>query len=588
MKKKGDFEHLFKIYFWVLSFLKPHYRKLAFIISMGLFFTVSELAIPKFIQYIIDNILPQKNLDHLKLTLIFVIALIFLIIAIKAIHNLWQRKLIEKTSRDIQSAAFGHLYNLGFPFFEKKSVGEVLSFMNTQTQAVQSIYKFYLPLIIEDSIFTLVSLFFMIQLSSHLALIIIPCFFFYYLLGPWFEKRASIYGRNSGDALRNLNKKIYESLIAMPEIRTFSKEKWDIKRFLNLRQDYQVNFLKSIFYANLRGSFRRISYYIGAIGVFLYGPILIKDGLLSSGEFIAFILYYFTGMHVLTSLVTAVTEQKLLMYQIEPLYKFMHEQPKILEPNFPITLTGIKGEITFSNVHFSYPNCEEILNNFNLHINPGEKIALVGKSGCGKSTLIKLLGRFYDPQKGSIELDGIPLQNLSFHQLRESIGFVFQETYLFNTSIKENIRFGNPNATDKEIYEAAKQANCHNFIIKLSDGYNSHIGERGFKLSTGQKQRIAIARMLIKKAPIMVLDEATSALDNISEQKVKMALDRLLVGKTVMTIAHRLSTIKNYDKIVFIEDGKIIEIGTYQELIDKRNKFYNFVNHHISVKEVII
>jgi ATP-binding cassette subfamily B protein/subfamily B ATP-binding cassette protein MsbA len=209
-----------------------------------------------------------------------------------------------------------------------------------------------------------------------------------------------------------------------------------------------------------------------------------------------------------------------------------------------------------------------------LHVQAGERVALVGTSGNGKSTLLKLVCRFYDPTVGVITLDGVPLTQLPLSQLRQSIGYVFQETYLFGTSVRENIRFGRPQATDAEVEAAAKAAYAHDFIEQLPEGYATYVGERGIKLSGGQRQRIAIARMFVKNPAIVLLDEATSALDNVSEAEVQRALDALLVGRTTLTVAHRLTTIKDYDRIIVIDEGRQVESGKYDELLLQRGAFY--------------
>src|SRR5690606_15208483 len=228
----------------------------------------------------------------------------------------------------------------------------------------------------------------------------------------------------------------------------------------------------------------------------------------------------------------------------------------------------------FDNVSFGYQDRPGVIRHFSLDIQPGEKVAFVGFSGGGKTTLMKLIGRFYDPDEGEIRLDGVPIRDLPLADLRNAIGYVFQETYLFGSSVKENIRFGKPNATDEEIIEAAKAAFAHDFIMALPDGYDTIVGERGIKLSGGQRQRIAIARMIIKQPAVVLLDEATSALDNVSEREVQRALDNVLAGRTVSAIDHRLSTVKHFDRIVFIKDGRIAEIGSYDELIARRGLLY--------------
>jgi ATP-binding cassette subfamily B protein/subfamily B ATP-binding cassette protein MsbA len=225
-------------------------------------------------------------------------------------------------------------------------------------------------------------------------------------------------------------------------------------------------------------------------------------------------------------------------------------------------------------VRFGYSPERPTISDFHLDIAPGERIALVGSSGNGKSTIVKLLGRFYDPTEGDIALDGASIRSMSLGRLRDAVGFVFQETYLFGSSVRENIRFGNPDASDEEIEQAARAAFAHEFITELPQGYDTPLGERGVKLSGGQKQRIAIARMLVKNPAIIVLDEATSALDNVSEKEVLQALSKLSTGRTTIAIAHRLSTIRDYDRIAVLEDGMIREIGNYETLMGSRGLFY--------------
>jgi len=296
--------------------------------------------------------------------------------------------------------------------------------------------------------------------------------------------------------------------------------------------------------------------------------------LITLGGFVAFVLLYMNTMFRLTMLVTMLTEQKLIINQTIPLYQFMHKSIDIEDPKDPVVLDKVRGQLTFEHVCFGYGDAANVINGFTLAIKPGEKVAFVGASGNGKSTMFKMIGRFYDPTSGFIKLDGVPITSLSLEQLRESIGYVFQETYLFGSSVKENIRFGRPEATDEEVIEAAKAAYAHDFIMALPEGYDTLVGERGMKLSGGQKQRISIARMFVKQPAVILLDEATSSLDNVSEYEVQRALDEVLVGRTTIAIAHRLSTVKHFDTIVVIHEGRVAEAGSYDSLIASRGLLY--------------
>jgi len=267
------------------------------------------------------------------------------------------------------------------------------------------------------------------------------------------------------------------------------------------------------------------------------------------------------------------------MAGFEKFYQIMEIEPKIKSPENAIFFEEPKGQISFKNVNFSYNNGElPVLKNFNLEIAPGEKIGLIGETGVGKSTISKLIPRFYDVTSGSITIDGIDVRNYDIYSLRRTIGHVQQDVFIFFGTIKDNILYGNPEASDEEIVEAAKRANIHDYIESLPDGYMTYTGEKGVKLSGGQKQRIAIARLFLKKPKIVVLDEATSSLDNVTERLIQSAFDDLVSEKTAIVIAHRLTTIMNADRIIVLGKDGIMEMGTHEQLVALKGVYYNLLS----------
>jgi ATP-binding cassette subfamily B protein len=536
-----------------------------------------NLVIPKFIQYLIDSILPQKDIRMLYTFLLLLVPMVGVVILFTAIKNQVDRVITEKSARDLQFSVLRQLRNLGLSYYENKPAGETLSLFNNELKAVQRVYREYFPRIVQQTIFLIISMVILVMTNMKLSLIIIPCFLSYYLIGPYFEKKQSLLAREVRGHRTDYNKKLYDSVSALLELRANHAEKWDMdllrQKFYRLR----TTSLRELLFALLRGTARRLTVNMGAVVLILYGASLLQAGELTAGEFVAFMLYFFTVMGRLTGLVTMMTERRILLYQAEVLYGFSRQMPEVQEVDDPVRLPRIHGDLRFEGVGFSYREGMNVVKDFHLQVRRGEKIALVGSSGSGKSTVTKLLGRFYDPQKGDIKLDGVSIRNLSLEQLRNALGFVFQETYLFGTTIRENIRFGNPDAGEEQIIEAAKAAHAHDFIMEMPHGYDTLVGERGIKLSGGQKQRIAVARMLLKDPAIVLLDEATSALDNISEKEVQQALDRLLTGRTTIAVAHRLSTVKDYDKIAVMDQGKIVEIGNYDELMRRRGYLYGLV-----------
>ncbi|WP_442601656.1 ABC transporter ATP-binding protein [Paenibacillus sp. KN14-4R] len=565
---------LWTVYVWSLKFVKPYLGILILLVITNIIFSASELVIPKFIQFFIDVILPSRDLDLFYYLILLLTGLIALGLLASLLRNLLQRHLQEKAARDVQFTIFQHLRKLGFSYYEQNSVGQTLSLLNTEVASLQSLYRDHFPWLINYFIFSIISLAMMVTTSVHLSIIVVPCFFLYYIFGPMLERQASITGKEMSRNRVAENQQVYESISSISELRVFAAEKWDLDRFMNKVSVFNSSMIKTYWYAYLRGTNRRLTYYIGGIAIFIYGYYLVQWQDLKVGEFVSFLLLYFVAMHKLTIVVTNITEQKVLMHQIDRLYQFIQLKPQVSEDEQPLHLSRVRGEVRFDKVSFAYHPSQPILQHFDLRIVPGERVALVGTSGNGKSTVLKLLGRFYDPQEGQIYIDDIPINQLSFSSLRQSLGYVFQESYMFGSSVRENIKFGKPEASEEEVLAAAKAAYAHAFITAFPDGYDTIVGERGVKLSGGQKQRIAIARMLIHNPSIILLDEATSALDNVSENEVQKAFRHAFQGKTVIAVAHRLSTIEDFDQIVVIDGGQVVEAGTHQELIEAKGAFY--------------
>lgn len=582
-EKKLKKHNLLTVYFWVLSFMSPYKWQLLLLIICGIVLSGVELIIPKFIQYFTDTILPQNDIQQFWLLISVIIVSVIVMIGFTIVLNLLERIVQEKSSRDLQYAIYAHLRKLGFAYFEKHPIGESLALMNSEVASLQDFYRRLFPWMVNGLIFSSLAIIIMAQISMKLSLIILASFLLYYIFGSSIQKKASTYGKKLSDERVAFNQKVYESVSSLNDIRVSGAEKWDLKHFVKSLRSFNKLMVKTYFFAYLRSTNRRLSYNIGGIGIIIYGVHLVRTGDITTGAFIAFLLYFFQTMHILTSVITSLADQKVVMYQAEKLYTFLQQPVNVKEAKEPRELSQPEGRISIQNMTFSYPDGPNVLQHFNLDISAGEKVALVGESGCGKTTVLKLLGRFYDPSEGKIVIDGISIDQLSFESLRNNLGFVFQETYLFGRTVKENILFGNPEATEKEVVEAAKAANAHTFIVDLPNGYETLVGERGVKLSGGQKQRISIARLFLKNPPILILDEATSALDNVSEREVQTALDQLMKGRTTITIAHRLSTIMDYDKIVLLENGKIMESGSYEQLLAKKERFFDLAARNESV-----
>lgn len=575
-----------RMYLWALSFMKPYQRWVIMLSVCGLVTAACELLIPKFVQHFIDVVYPAKDSSAFAVGIFAIITLLVFKFASGSGRELSQRIIQENTARDLQISIFRQLRRLGFSYYEKTPSGVILTLLNTEVSALQKLYRQYFPDLLQNTIFTCISFLMMFMISTTLTLMFIPCFLLYYLFGPYFEKRASWTAQDLANSQMRFGQKAYESISALTELRATYSHPWDSQRVMHETDLLNKYFALRYWYAYWRGTVRRLSYYLGCIILFIYGFYAIQNHTLSVGEFVAYLLYYFNALHRLTSLITLITEQRVLLYQVKNLYNFMHITADIKEPKNPYQPKKVAGKITFDDVHFAYPGTKQVVNGVTLTIHPGEKVAIVGKSGCGKSTLLKLIGRFYDPERGQVLLDDVPIQTLSLAALRNSLSYVFQDIYLFGSSVRENIRFAKPDATEDEIIEAAKKAQLHEMILNLPEGYDTLVGERGVKLSGGQKQRLSLARMFLRKAPIVILDEPTSALDNVTEGLIMQAFHDTLKEATIVTVAHRLSTIREYDRIVVMEAGTVIEAGTYEELIARKGAFYRLANEDVS-REVV-
>jgi ATP-binding cassette subfamily B protein/subfamily B ATP-binding cassette protein MsbA len=563
-----------RVYRWSISFLIRYRLHFLLFILCGIVISFAELVIPRFLQAVVDDVVPNRDTKLLLLLFAAVIGFIAIMIGLTAARNILQRLFSMQAGKDLQFALFQHLRRLGFAYHEQNPVGRTLSLLNTEVTAVQQMYRSMFPEMVQRLFMVVLFSIVMLAMNVKLSLLTIPCFLSYYILGPYFQQQYTKYINAALSYRLHYNKKIYDSISATPELRAHSAEAWDMGRLMDgtrriakMIVRYQVN-------GHINQNLRAMTTSLGLVLIFWFGAKDIQAGSLTVGAIIAFLLYYMLFMQAVTALVGVITEQKVVLAQAEALYDFLQQAPEVNEAEHPRELKELRGDLSFHHVAFGYGANPSILKGFDLHIRHGERIALVGTSGNGKSTVLKLIGRFYDPREGEVTLDGVPLRELSFRQLRGSIGFVFQDTYLFGTTVRENIRFGLPDATEEEIVAAAKAAHAHDFIMQFPGGYDSLVGERGIKLSGGQRQRIAIARMFLKNPSIVLLDEATSALDNASEKEVQHALDRLLVGRTTIAVAHRLSTVRDYDRIVLIDNGRVEEVGSYEELMEKRGAFH--------------
>lgn len=478
--------------------------------------------------------------------------------------------------RDLRDKAYIHLNKLPLSYFKKQRVGNLISKFTNDVNIVQASISATFSNLIKEPLTILV--FFGIAFSiswqlTILAIIIVPVST---LIIVWIGKKLRKQTTILQSKLADITSVLQESISGVKVVKAFAMERFENRKFMTETDNYFKMALKIVRTRNSSSPITEIiSVIIGAIIIYYGGLLVLKEGTLSASQFMGFLFAIFQMMPPIKELGGVNNRIQEASAAADRIFVIMDTEPLIKSKDGSIKLSEFNNKIEFENVSFVFDDSNEtILDDINFTVNRGEILALVGPSGGGKSTLVDLIPRFYDPTEGKILIDGIDIRDFKLNSLRGKMGIVTQDTFLFNGTIKQNIAYGLDDYPFEKIVEAAKTANAHNFILEIPYGYDSIVGERGVKLSGGQKQRLTIARALLKNPEIMIFDEATSALDNESEILVQEAIERLMANRTTFVIAHRLSTIRNASKIIVIDNGRIVQKGTHNELIKDGKGLY--------------
>lgn len=530
--------------------------------------TAMELLPPWLIKVVIDDVLPTQNLTLLP----WVLSGLILAYGMKSLCNSlrirFNNRLEQTVIHALRHHVFEALQRLSLRYYENRSTGEIMSRVVNDTEHVQRIFVDGVEGLLTATL-TLVGITtILFILNWKMALLVFLPIPLLVLGGVIFTRRVHRQYHDIRQRAAELNGYLQDALSGIREIMGFNNQPYENARFHRVSQEYSQSNLKAM---RLWSVYSPGMVFLGSIGTVLilwYGSLEVMAGNLTIGELVMFLSYlvlFYTPVNQIHSV------NHLLQHALAAGQRVLD----ILDAKSDVPDSGVirpsearlQGKVTFKNVGFSYRPEVSVLEDISVVVRPGEHVALVGPSGAGKSTLMKLLFRFYDVQQGSIEIDDSDIRSLSLAFLRNQIGFVQQEPFLFNGTVKQNLAYGNLQASDEEIVAATNAAQAQKFIQALPDGYDTEIGERGVKLSVGQKQRIAIARVLLKNPPIVVMDEATSNIDTETEVEIRLAMEELMQDRTTFVIAHRLSTLQTVDRILVLDEGRIVEEGTHASLV---------------------
>lgn len=569
----------------------PYFKKYKWILVLDLFCasltTVCELVFPIIVRQLTD--IGINNIAGLTVGLILRVGLFYLVLRIiDSVASFYTANtghiMGAKIETDMRRDLFGHLQTLSHSYFSENKVGQIMARITSDLFEITEFAHHCPEEIFIAGLKIIVSFVVLCRMNVALTLIMfasLPLIFFFV---KFFNKRMRKAFKQQRNQIGEINSQVEDTLLGIRVVKSFANEHIESEKF----EEGNEKFLdtKKLGYFYMAGfhtsnrAFEGIMYLI----VVVAGSLFMMNNKISAGEFMAYLLYVSTLLSTLRTIIQFTEQFQRGMTGIERFLEIMDSPAEITDKEDATELTNVQGDIKFENVGFHYSDDNtEILSNINLDIKKGDSIALVGPSGGGKTTLCNLIPRFYDVTEGKILIDGVDIRDVTLNSLRNSIGVVQQDVYLFSGSVYENISYGLPNASREDVIEAAKLAGAHEFISALEHGYDTYVGERGVKLSGGQKQRISIARVFLKNPPILILDEATSALDNESEKIVQDSLEKLAKGRTVFTIAHRLTTIRNANMILVLTENGIEEQGSHKELIEKGGLYNNLYSMYSSL-----
>lgn len=568
--EKSKAQTLKRLFSYLLAY---KWQIILVLLIMGYGVAVS-LVNPLIMESAIDDYIAVKNLKGLYKLLIIALAINLLLVLTVKLRMYIMAKVCNQILLTIRQELYTHIQKLDFHFFDSRPTGKILSRIIGDINSLKDVLSNCVTTLIPDGLTVIAVVVIMVYKNPKLAvasLLTVPfmagaMFFIEYKAHP----RWQVFRKKSA----NLNAFIHEDMAGMRIIQSFHAQEETENTFDELLEEHRNSFIHAVRMSDAFGSAIDLSWGIGCILLYFTGIVILGVDQVSVGTFIAFGTYLNMFWQPINNISNFYNQLVTNIAGAERIFEILDTEPAILDEEGVSQMPPIRGEVTFEHVSFSYDDKVKVLDDICFRIKPGETIALVGATGAGKSTIVNLISRFYDVQEGTVRIDGLDVKKVSIESLRQQMGIMTQDNFLFSGTIRENIRYGKLDATEEEIIAAAKAVNAHDFIMKLEKGYDTELSERGGGLSVGQKQLLAFARTMVSDPKILILDEATSSIDTKTELLVQEGIEHMLAGRTSFVIAHRLSTIQKADRIFVIGDGKIIEEGNAAELMEKKGVYY--------------
>lgn len=557
-----------------LQYYKPHKKLLVFDLMAAMVLSAVDLVFPMLTRNIVDQHIPDKDMGMIMKIALFLLALFIIRAGCSYFMNYWGHVMGARMEYDMRRDLFKHYLTLSFKFYDEQKTGKLMSRLVNDLRDISEMAHHAPEDALIGSIMILGSLGLLLTINVPLTLILLLLVSI--LMGYSMYKRLHLREAFRNQRLRSasINAQVENSLSGIRLCQSYANEGFEEEKFDVVNVDL---------YESRKDAFKTMGEFAAGtgfledlmnLGIVTAGGFFVIKGWITVGDLFAYLLFTSFFMRPIRRVISMIQQLQSGFSGFERFYEIVTMETDIKNPLNPVVPSQPKGNIQFEAVSFAYDDTTPVLDRLDLDIPHGKHIALVGPSGVGKSTITNLIPRFYDVTDGAIKIDGHDVRDWDIASLRQTVGIVQQEVFMFHGTIRDNILYGNPDATDQMIIEAASHAFIHDFIMSLPEGYDTMVGERGVKLSGGQKQRLSIARVFLKNPPIVILDEATSSLDNESELFVQKALQGLMKGKTSITVAHRLSTIMDADEILVLEGNKVVERGAHQDLLALNGTYY--------------